>query len=386
MPRPDADPAQAPDPLLDREKIIEYVEPRHQHVVPVRDEFTPALASSGVLRRCLEQPEIHGLPVAADHPALADVIHRILVPADARQEHLESQRRIVERRAADFRRDGTARVDQQEAPVFRQSHGRVERLVLFLVDDRVARGIGAEFMDAHAQSQQRDRILLDVQHAAVVCRPHDAFLDVRDHVRQQLTRHQRLEAQRVLATTHGIFGEREQAVVVADLDRADVVVIEPARVLAQVEQDLLGALDAAGTARVNGIFVAGVVAMQVPVAVVAVGNAGVVLADAPDDLPVQLVFKRLPRRSHRCAVRVLGAQVLEHVGRRARVVAQPVIVVHPDPVRRRDLVWPDRGDRGRERPFAHGVQIRRPPAPCARGTSDVRPLPGSTASSSARAR
>ena len=183
------------DALLDREEAVEHVEAGDEDIVTVRDQLAPTRAVAGRLRRRLEQAEVDGVPVGADHPAFADVIDGVFVAALARQQHPERQRRIVDARVPCLGRDGAARVDQQEAPVLGHADGGVERLVLLLVHDRVERGIGAELVHAHAQAEQRDRVLLDVQHAPVIGGPGDALLDVRHRIGQPFTGLERAEAQ-----------------------------------------------------------------------------------------------------------------------------------------------------------------------------------------------
>ena len=383
VPATDAHLAQAVDALFDGEELREHVESRDEHVVPVRHDFAPPRPVACRTDVGFADPEVARLPVGPYHPAPADVIDRVLVATLARQQHLETQLGIVGTRVADLRGDRAARVDQEVTAILRHLDGGVERLVLLLVQQRVRGWIRAEHVDADAQAEQRDRVLLDVQDASVVGGPGHRLVHIRHGVRQQCAGLQRLEPQRVLATTDRVLGVREQAVVVARLERTEVVEVESPGLLAQVEQDLLGRIDLSRPARVDGVFVAGLEAAVIPVAVVPVRDGRIVLADAADDFGVERFLERAQPRRERLAVGVLGLQVLEHLRRRARVVAQPVIVVEPHALRRTNLVRFAGGDR-RRRTLAHVVIPR--PDPCAPDGSAVCPRTGSTASSSVPAR
>ena len=353
-PRQDADLAQPVHALLERQEAAEDVGRGDVDVVAVRHDLAPVLDARRRVDRDLHDAEVARLPVGADDPAPVDVVGRILVTPLAWQQHAKAQFGVVRACVAHFGRDRAARVQQDVLAVLRQLDRGVEGLVLLLVDQRVAGGVRAEHVHAHAQAEQRDGVLLDVEHATVVRRPGHGLLDVRHGVDERLAGLERLEPQRVLASPDRVFGVGEQTVVLTRLERADVVVVEPLRLLAQVDQDLFRRLGVARPARKDRILVAGFESAVVPEVVVAVRDAGVVLLDAPDDLAVELVLQRPHRGRHRIAISVFGPQVREHLGRGARVVAQPVVVVLPRAVRRLDRVRTDRGDR-RLRACLHGA-------------------------------
>ena len=162
----------------------------------------------------------------------------------------------------------------------------------------------------------------------------------------------------VLPAADGILGEGEQVVVRRDRGRADLEEAVALRHPVDVEHDLLGRIQRAGLARINRVFLAGLVARVVPVAAQAVRHRRVVLLDAPDDLPVDLLLERLGVRGHRRLVGVLRLEVADHLGTRARVVAQPVVLVVARAVRRLDDVGPDGCDRRHRRGLRHALGLR----------------------------
>ncbi len=385
VPAAEPDPPQPARAFLDGDEAREHVERRDEHVRVVRDHLAPVRAVVRAPGRRVHDAEIERLPVRADDPAIVDVVHGVLVSALARQQHFEPQVRVVHARKAHFGRDRAARVDQQVTPVLGDFDRRVESLVRLLVHERVGGRVRPEHVLAHAHAEQRDRILLDVKHRAVVARPGHPLLDVADCVGQDHAGFEHLEPERVLAAPDRVVRVRQQPVIVAHLERADVVIVEPARLRLEVEQDLLRPLETARASRIDGIFVARVEATVIEVTLVTVRHRRVVLPDAADDLRVELVLERFQPTEQCFPVCVLRPEVREHRRVTTRVVAQPVVLVDPGAARGIDLVGPDLGDGWPHHPV-HGVAFRRPPGPCAPVAGAACPAPGSTASSSAPAR
>ncbi len=250
-----------------------------------------------------------------------------------------SSTRNVERRIGRIResllaRYGALRVNVQVTAVLAAPDVGIEGVVLLLVHERVGLRVGAEDVPPYAQAEQRLRILLDVEHGTAVRRPDDRRLHVRDHVRQQRPGLEVLEAQRVLPAPDGVVRECEQPVVGADLEVAQLVEVQAARELDDVEHHLLGSAGHVATPGVQRILLARLETPVVPVAALAVRNAGVVLLDPADDLLVQLLLQRREVRQHRILVVVLGLQVCEHVLAGALIVTQPVVLVDARAVRR----------------------------------------------------
>jgi hypothetical protein len=100
-----------------------------------------------------------------------------------------------------------------------------------------------------------------------------------------------------------------------------------------IQQHLLGGVRDVLAPRKDRMFLAGLETSDVPVAIPSVGNRGIILLEARDDLLVQRILQRLERRHAALAVGILRAQVLEHLGIRARIVPEPVIRIDTFAVR-----------------------------------------------------
>ena len=355
---PDADLAHRARALLDRQELPEHVETVDEGVVAVRDELAPVRAIALFADGRLHQPEVRRLPVAADDPAAVEVVDVVLVVALARQEHAECQRRVRRVGVAPFGRNRALGLDQDVAVVLGVEHAGVEALVLLLVDQHVLRRIRAEHMALHEIAQQRFRVLLDVHDAGAVRGPGEVRLDVLDAVRERLAGFQVLEAQRVLAPADRVVHVGQDAVVRRDRHRADLVEIVARGERVAVEHHLLGGLERARLAGVDRVLLAGLEAGVVPVAALAVRHGRIVLLEAGDELVVQPLLERIRVRRHRLLVGVLGLEVAEHFRARARVVAQPVVLVHTRAVRRFDQVGADGGDRRHRRGLRHALGLR----------------------------
>jgi len=343
--RPDADLAHRAGALLDREEAPEHVEAMYEGVVPVRQDLAPLRPVALLADGRLHQPEVRRVPVGADEPAPVEVLDVVLVVALARQEHAERERRVVGARVAVLGRDRALRDDEDVALVLGGRDGRVETFVLLLVDQRVGGRIGAEHVAAHAIAEQRLRVLLEVQDAAAVRGPGKVRLHVRDRAGQYLAGLEVLEAQRVLPAPDRVLGKGQQPVVGRHRRPADLEEAVALGHRVDVEHDLLRRVERAGLARVHRVLPAGHVTRVVPVAAQAIRDRRVVLLDAPHDFAVDPVLERLRVRRHRRLVGVLRLEVTDDRRVRARVVAQPVILVVAVAVRRGNDVRPCGGHR-----------------------------------------
>ncbi len=173
----------------------------------------------------------------------------------------------------------------------------------------------------HPHGEQGFRVVLDIEQSAVVIGPDHVGRNPADAVRVDLAGVEVLEADHVLAAADIVLGPGQQAVVLADFGIADVEVVLAGGHGVDVEQDLLGIevaggvglLDGGGihaggiaTARLHRIVLARFEAAVIPPTALAIGDAGIVLLDAADDLLVQLVLQRLQRRHHLVGIGVLG--------------------------------------------------------------------------------
>ena len=239
----------------------------------------------------------------------------------AGQEDAELERRVRRVGVADFARLGALGHDQEEAAVLGGGDAGVEAEVVLLVDERVARRIGAEHVPPHPVAEQGHGILLDVEDARAVGVPGEVGLDVRDRVRQRLARREVLEAQRVLPPPDGVVDVGQQPVVGCYGVLTDRVVTVAPGELAGIEHHLLGRLERAGLARVDRMLAAGFVARVVPVAALPVRDGRIVLLDARHGLFVHAVCQRPGVGRHGCPVGVFRLEVSEHRLVRAGVVA-----------------------------------------------------------------
>ncbi len=320
-----ADAFQALGAFGDGGVAIEQFEAFDEHRIVVRDPVLP-LRTRGRIGRCGDQLEVLRTVIGADHPAAIVVVGVVLDIALARRQHGEVGR-VAGRRVTLFRGHGAVHADGDEAIVAGAADAHVEAVVLLFVDDGVGAGRGAQHVLLHAHGQQRFRIVLDVQHGAVVVGPDQVARAAGDHIGQHLAGGQVLEADGVLAAADIIIGPGQQLVVLADFHRADAEIALAGSHRVDVQQDFLGGLHAALAACVDRVVLAGFEAAVVPVATLARRHAGIVLLDAADDLLVKGVFQRLQRRQQLVGIGILGLQVGQHVLVPALVVAQPVIVI-----------------------------------------------------------
>ena len=188
-------------------------------------------------------------------------------------------------------------------------------------------------------------VLAGVEHRLVVGGPRGPSGGQRNLVRQQLARGEVLEANRVLATAHGVHTEGDEVVVVAHPHAAHGEVIVPLGHLVLVEHDLLltGAVLVADLitsrlAAVDGVFLALLVPGVVPVSAVPDRHAAVILLDAADDLIEERLLQSFRVGQLGIDVVVFRSEVIQHllrlVIRCLRLLlgiaeAHPEIIVHP---------------------------------------------------------
>ena len=239
----------------------------------------------------------------------------------------ERQRRVVGIGHPLLGRERALELDPQVAVAAALGQAEVVRRILLLVHHRIIRHRRAQHVPAHAVAQQRVRILLDVEHGAAVVGPDEIRFDVDQGVGQQFAGHEVLEAHRPLPPADAVLGPGQHATVDRDLVVADLEIGLAGRHRVGIEQQLLGRLERALAARVDRELAAGLVARVVPVAVLALRHRAIVGLDAADDLAIDRVLQRPRVREHGIRVGVLGREVGQHLGVRAGVVAQPVVLV-----------------------------------------------------------
>lgn len=179
-------------------------------------------------------------------------------------------------------------------------------------------------MPLDAPAEQGLRVVLDVEDRPVVGGPGEVGAGAGEGVGQLRAGRQVAEAQGVLAPADGVLRPRQQGSVVADLVVADLEEVQALAQAVAVEQHLLGGVDAALAAGVDGVLAALLVAGVVPVAAVPGRHRGIVLLDAAHDLVVEAAGEVLQRRHVAVEPGVLGPEVVEHRRVLPAVVAQPV--------------------------------------------------------------
>ena len=121
---------------------------------------------------------------------------------------LNAQLRVVRVGVPLFGRDGALELDPQIAVAAALVHAEVERVILFLVDQRVALRVGPEDVFLHADRKERHRILFDVQDGLAVVGPGEVRLDVLDFVLDVRAGFEVLELQPVLRGGRRCRGRR----------------------------------------------------------------------------------------------------------------------------------------------------------------------------------
>ncbi len=153
----------------------------------------------------LDDAEILGLPVRANHPAAGDVIGVVLEVALASDEHLERRRRAT---PAGMHRVSLDTVlldaNAEERVVLRARDAHVEALVELLVHEDVRGRIGPDDMTLDALGEQRLRVDLDVEDRLVVGGPGDVARRAGQLLRIELAGRDVLELDDVLAAADGV--------------------------------------------------------------------------------------------------------------------------------------------------------------------------------------
>jgi hypothetical protein len=198
----------------------------------------------------------------------------------------------------------------------------------------------------HATPEQRDGIFLHVQQRAVVVGPCHVGLDILDHIAQQLAGGDVLAADAELATSDRILRIGEQRVIRAGLVAAELKKRLPDGERIAIQQHDFARLRRVRPTHDQRVLPAAHEAGRIPVTPIAHRHAGIVLLDAGDDLPVQLIDQRLRGRQYCLCVSRLGPQMRKDLRVGAGVVAQPVEGVLPDTVRRRHTVHEGGRSRG----------------------------------------
>ena len=237
--------------------------------------------------------------------------------------------------AAHFGADRALHTDADIGVGTGTADAHVEAVIRLFIHQGVILGGTAQHMDLDPLAQQCDRILLDVEQAAVVIGPDDIGFNVFDRVGKNLASGQILDAQRVLAASDGILSPGHQAVVRADLIIADGEVALALGHDILVEQDFFRRIHAAFAAGDDGVILASLEAGVVPVTFAQERHGGIILLDAPGDFGIKLFRGRLGRRQQGIGIGVFDLQHRQHFGILARVVAQPVVIVVADGTVRR---------------------------------------------------
>ena len=175
--------------------------------------------------------------------------------------------------------------------------------------------------------QERDRILRDIQQRAVVCGPDETRFHVGHHVRQRNPGVQVLYLQGVLPAAHGVFGPGEQPAVRTDAGSADEKELLAQGQLVAIQHHLLGGLERRLAAGIDRVVITRREARVVPVAPVVHRHRGFVRIHPGHELRVELLLQTDGVGHRGVAPGILGAEVVQHLLRLARVVPQPVVLV-----------------------------------------------------------
>ena len=268
--------------------------------------------------------------------------------ARAGRQHGEA-RRIARRGTTLFVANRALHGDAGVSIVHRAHDAHLEGVVLLLVQQAVGADRGAQHMRHHPVTAQRDGVLGDVEQGAVVVRPHDVGLHIGDRVAQHAAGGEILDLQHILAPADDILGPCDQFIVGADLpfgQGEEAVALGHRRL---VEHQFGRGVRCAAPFDHRIIGTRGE-ARLIPPAIVAVGDAAVILLDVRHRFFVQPGLQRLQRGQPRIGIAVLRIRIGEHLRIFAAVIAQPVIIVLAHAVGRRDLI----GLPGRARRFLRG--------------------------------
>ncbi len=320
------------------------------------DHVPPGGAIALPADRHLHQSKILGLPIGSDDEGVAEMLRLVFVIAFVGQEGSEIESGIIGMRVPPFRGHRAFHVDEDEALGFRLGDAGVETLVRLLEDQRVLVRVLPQHVLLDVEAKQGLGILGDVEEGPVVVGPCEVGFDIGNCGFKNLAGTQILEAQGVPASADRVFAEREPLGIRRHFHGADPVVIVAHGEHIDVEHDVLGRFERTLAPPENRVFLAGCEARVIPVAVHAVGHAGVVLLHAGDDFLVERILEGFAGGRASFAIRILGREVGEHLRIRPLVVPQPVVGVHSFAMRRSNTMRPDRGHGGLESWFSHGIR------------------------------
>ena len=324
------------DALGDRHALIEERGVVDRGIGAVRHELAPA-GGIGELRIARQRhAEVPRVQVRADEPGPVEPIGVVAHAGGPRQHHARGFRRVGQRHRAQLVRVVALHLDPQQRAASRGIDRGEERLVRFLVDDRIGRRVRAEHMTADRAALQQHGILPHVEDAAAVGGPDHGFQRAGNAVGQILAGGQVTEPELMAATTHGVLGPGDERAVVADFHIAHAEVVVPSRKLVAVEHRLTRA--AVARAHPSLLLVARRKGGPRPPAMIELARRRVVLGDASAELAGQPRLQRRQSREHALGVRLLGPQVPHHLVALAlrMVVAQPVVLIAALTMRARD--------------------------------------------------
>ena len=311
--------------LLHHQPLLEQGIAFQQHVGLGRHHRLPAIdrALLGFV-----EAEVLAVLVGTHIEATPVVIQAVFVIRPALEEQPRRLLRIGGIDEPGLVRGGAGKGDDDE--IFRSglADADVEGVILLLIDQLIPGGIRAEHMAVDLIGQQGLRVLAHVEQGLVVRGPDDVARGVLQGVASPLAALQVQELYPVLAPGEVILRHCQPAVVPAHFQGAQLVEVMPLGALVAVEQGLhllarhrLAGMDAVLLARLE----AGLVA----IAVLDVGDGGILLGYARH----HLLIEPGPQRGARCEpgrrVGILGVEIGQHLGVLALVVPQPVIVVDP---------------------------------------------------------
>ncbi len=355
----DADPLESLASLGDDQIVVEEREATDVDIVRMRHDLLPRGLGSGAAVRQFHQPEVRRVEVGPDDPAPPDVVRVVLESALAGRQYRERAVGRIRREEPGLVRHRAAQTDRDVRIIPGLADPHVEARVGLFVNDLVLIRVLAEDVLLDRLRQQRDRIVLDIEQRPVVIRPGHRRRGPGHRVRQELAGAQVLDPDRVLAPADLVHAERQEIPVRADPVRADLEVVLALCHLVDVQQDLFRSPKRAGFSAVDRVLEPFLEPRVVVVPPIAIGNTRVILLHPPDDFLEDPVLETPNRCEHDVAVGVLGFEIGQHGRILARVVAQPVILVRPRPVRGRHVVGALLGLRGHRTGGVH----RRAPVP-----------------------
>ncbi len=290
----------------------------------VRQHLAPVVPPRVVDRR-FEQPEVDRVLVGVDQEPVAPVIDGVFDALLARRDQAKLARRVVGLQVVRLARVVVSEMQHQKTAGARAIDADEERFVGLLEDDRVR---FAAAQDVSVQTVRPVRVVQRrVEQRTAVGGPLDPGVGALDDVRQVFAADQIAHADRVGLASVGVRGPGQQAMVGADGDGSQAVVLVPVGFEVGVEKDFLCTRTRAGQRAAAEDPV--LLPLLRPAVVREFAPAGrsrfVIFLDSRDHLLEQRLDVGLDRRRHRVGIGVLRAQVREHFFVFSRVVSQPVV-------------------------------------------------------------